>query len=155
MNYAKPLITALVMAFLSAPVLAAPGDWGASKPGPMKEVKEKIEANQYQAAIDDLLRLVADDSNNADAYNLLGYSHRKLKRYNEAEQYYQKALLLDSKHKGAMEYLGELYVETNRPELAHQMLQRLDKVCRFKCKEYKQLLGYIDSASPTSPTEWK
>ena len=155
MKILKPMITALILATLSCHMQAAPGNWGASKSTPMAEVKEKIEANEYQSAIDKLLQIVTRDEGNADAYNLLGYSNRKLKRFDIAEQFYLKALELNPKHKGALEYLGELYVETNQLDMANQMLQRLDQVCRFKCKEYKQLAGYIESGKASVSGTWK
>ena len=61
-----------------------------------------------------------------------------------AEQYYNRALELDPKHKGAMEYLGELYVETGRMDEANQMLSRLDNACFLSCSEYKQLKSVIE-----------
>ena len=143
MNYTKPLICALLISSLSAPVFAAkPNSWGDSSE--MTKVSQKIDDKQYESAIQDLQKMVAKDADNADAYNLLGFSHRKIKKYDEAEKYYLRALTLNPKHKGAMEYLGELYVETNRMDKANDMLTRLDEACFFGCKEYKQLKGYIE-----------
>ena len=56
-----------------------------------------------------------------------------------AESYYQKALALNPEHVGALEYLGELYLETDRPEKAQEMLERLDDACFFQCKKYEIL----------------
>jgi len=143
MNTTKTFTCALLIACLTAPVYAAPSSsWG--KSGKMGEVAEKIESKQYQAAIDELKTIVAKDADNADAFNLLGYSNRKLKRYDIAEEYYERALQLDPKHKGAMEYLGELYVETDRMDEAHLMLARLDDACFLSCKEYRLLKDVID-----------
>jgi Tfp pilus assembly protein PilF len=61
-----------------------------------------------------------------------------------AEEYYGRALELDPKHKGAMEYLGELYVETDRMDEAHLMLARLNDACFLSCKEYRQLKEVIE-----------
>ena len=143
MKYSHAVIAALLVSCLSAPVTAAPGkSWGNTDK--MSAVEEKIDAKQYQAAIDELKLMVNKDEKNADAFNLLGFSNRKLKRYDIAEYYYMQALELDPKHKGAMEYLGELYVETGRMEKAQQMLARLDDACFFSCDEYKQLKGVIE-----------
>ncbi len=143
MNYSKSVICALLVSCLAAPVYAAPGDsWG--KNDKMSSVEKNIDAKNYQAAIAELETIVAKDAKNADAYNLLGFSNRKLKNYTVAEQYYNRALELDPKHKGAMEYLGELYVETGRMDEANQMLSRLDNACFLSCSEYKQLKSVIE-----------
>lgn len=67
-----------------------------------------------------------------------------MKRYDIAEDYYQQALTLDPNHKGTMEYLGELYVETDRMDEARKMLSRLDKACFISCSEYRQLKTMIE-----------
>lgn len=158
MKRSNTVICALLVSVLSAPVLAAPSSWSSNKEDQreLKQVENKIEARQYQAAIDDLKGMLASDPANADVYNLLGYSHRKMKRYELAESYYDQALHLDPKHKGAMEYLGELYVETGRMEEAEAMLARLDKACLFTCEEYKQLKTYIEQKEQglASHTSW-
>ena len=143
MSFSKSIICALIVSTLTAPAIAAPNNtW--NKPGPMRTVEGKIEAKQYQSAINELKIMVEKDNDNADAFNLLGYSNRKLKRYDIAEDYYLQALKIDPKHKGAMEYLGELYVETGRMELANQMLAQLDETCFLTCNEYKMLKQYIN-----------
>lgn len=71
--------------------------------------------------------------------NLLGYSNRKLKRYDLALAYYQKALELQPKHRGANNYVGHLYLETGRLEQARERLAVLDQACTFGCKEYSDL----------------
>lgn len=143
MKHTNPIICALLVSCLAAPVYAAPSSsWG--KSDKMSSVETKIDAKQYQSAIDELKTIVAKDANNADAYNLLGFSNRKLKRYDIAEDYYQQALQLEPKHKGAMEYLGELYVETDRMDEARQMLVRLDEACFLSCNEYRQLKTVIE-----------
>ena len=110
MKFTKPLLCALLVSSLAAPVYAAPNNWGESDK--MSGIEEKIEAKDYRSAIADLKNLIADGSKDADAYNLLGFTHRKLKYYDIAEEYYHMALILEPEHKGALEYLGELYVET-------------------------------------------
>jgi tetratricopeptide (TPR) repeat protein len=65
----------------------------------------------YVGAIPLLRKSVAADSRNADAYNLLGFSHRKLGQIDAALAHYGKALTLEPEHRGANEYLGELYLE--------------------------------------------
>lgn len=103
-----------------------------------------IEYEMYEDAITYLLRADKEEPNNADINNLLGFSHRKLGQYNKANHYYQKALRIDPKHRGALEYLGELYLETNQLSKAKQQLARLDEVCLLSCDEYKKLKRAIE-----------
>ena len=82
----------------------------------------------------------------ADLYNYLGFASRKLPQpnYVEAEKYYLKAISFDSKHIGALEYLGELYVETGRLDLAKSMLSELFTIAGEDSEEYKNLEKLID-----------
>ena len=76
---------------------------------------------------------------NPDAWNYLGFSSRKLGKYDESEDAYKTALSIDPKHVGAMEYYGELHLTLNKPEKAKLLLSELKKLCTFNCKEMKQL----------------
>ena len=82
----------------------------------------------------------------ADLYNYLGFASRKLPQpnYVDAEKYYLKALSFDSKHIGALEYLGELYVETGRLDMAKSMLSELLTLAGENSEEYKSLEKLID-----------
>ena len=141
---AAPFYVLLAVFFAAPSVLAAPGgSW--AKTDKLESVQTKINAKQYQAAINELEVLVAKDENNADAFNLLGFSNRKLGRYVVSEKYYLKALELKPKHKGALEYVGELYVETGRMGEAEKILTRLDEACFLPCDEYKQLKKIIEN----------
>ncbi len=78
--------------------------------------KEQVANQDYQAAIRYLLKAVETDPENADVYNLLGHSHRNLEMNDKAFVCYEKALSLDPRHKGANEYIGELYLKLKQPE---------------------------------------
>ena len=80
---------------------------------------------------------------NADAWNLTGFASRKLGDYAASEVAYDKALAIDPKHKGALEYKGELYLTLGNLEGAENMFDRLNKVCFLSCKEKKQLAAAI------------
>ena len=82
----------------------------------------------------------------ADWYNYLGFASRKQQppNYKEAETYYLKALDYDSNHIGALEYLGELYYETDRKDLAKTMLSKLEKVAGKNSEEYKELFELLN-----------
>tara|TARA_Y100000590_G_scaffold141031_1_gene161847 strand:- start:819 stop:1331 length:513 start_codon:yes stop_codon:yes gene_type:complete len=107
------------------------------------EEKNKIDkANKlYLKAYDKLLKAYKKDKKNADVLNYLGYALRKTGDFENAEIYYLKGLELKPKHKGINEYLGELYFQTGRIELAKERLQIL-KGC--KCEEYEELKELIE-----------
>jgi len=107
------------------------------------EKKDKIEKAKelYLKAYGKFEKAYAKDKKNADILNYLGYTLRKTGDLKQAEIYYLKGLELDSKHLGINEYLGELYVQTNRIELAKERLEVL-KGC--KCEEYEELRELIE-----------
>lgn len=57
--------------------------------------KKAIAAKNWILAVESFKKVVADNPNNADGYNLLGYSSRWLGKYDEAFAAYDKALALD------------------------------------------------------------
>ena len=77
----------------------------------------------------------------ADTLNYLGFTTRKIGDYKKGEEFYLQGLQIEPNHKGINEYLGELYVVTNRIGLAKERLEIL-KSCN--CEEYKQLKEIID-----------
>ena len=107
------------------------------------EKKNKLEkANKlYLKAYDKLWKAYKINKKNADILNYLGYSLRKTGDFENAEIYYLEGLELKPKHKGINEYLGELYVQTDRIELAKERLQVL---VGCKCEEYEELKELIE-----------
>ena len=107
------------------------------------EKKDKIEKAKelYLKAYGKFEKAYAKDKKNADILNYLGYTLRKTGDLEQAEIYYLKGLELDSKHLGINEYLGELYVQTNRIELAKERLEVL-KGC--DCEEFEELKELIE-----------
>jgi tetratricopeptide (TPR) repeat protein len=77
----------------------------------------------------------------ADTLNYLGFTTRKLGDYEKGEEFYLQGLQIEPNHNGINEYLGELYIVTNRMDLAKERLNVL-KSC--DCKEYKQLKEIIE-----------
>jgi Flp pilus assembly protein TadD len=100
-----------------------------------KAIKEK----NWSLAIDLLNKALARDNKNAEIYNLLGYSERNRGNLDIAFKYYDKALELDPKHRGAHEYVGEAYLMTGNLGKAEEQLAILDKLCLFSCEEYRDL----------------
>lgn len=106
---------------------------------------DKIQDKNYRGAIDLLEDVVSAQPKNADALNLLGYSHRKLGNKDKALGYYTQALEIDPKHKGANEYLGELYLMMKDLPKAEERLAVLGSACAMKCDEYAELKAAIDA----------
>lgn len=106
--------------------------------------KKAVKAGNYDSAVGYLTRAAKKDPKNADIYNLLGFSYRKLGKTDKAFQYYNTALRLDPKHRGANEYLGELYLETDQLAKAEERLEVLDKACSWGCEEYDELKESIE-----------
>ena len=102
------------------------------------EKKDKVEKAKklYSQAFKKLNEAYKSDKKNPDILNYMGFTSRKTDNFKEAENYYLKGLDLDPKHNGINEYLGELYVQTNRMEKANERLAVL-KNCN--CDEYQEL----------------
>ena len=102
------------------------------------EKKDKGERAKklYSRAFKKLNTAYKSDKKNPDILNYMGFTSRKIGNFKEAENYYLKGLDLDPKHNGINEYLGELYVQTNRIDKANERLAVL-KNCN--CDEYQDL----------------
>jgi tetratricopeptide (TPR) repeat protein len=109
-------------------------------------VRAKIKAKDFNAALAELTPMLASYQH-ADVYNLMGFSLRKTGDYQQAYTFYRKALDFDPNHKGALEYLGELYVETGQLEKAKENVARLKGLCPSGCEELADLEKAISGAS--------
>jgi tetratricopeptide (TPR) repeat protein len=136
----------------AAPALAVDGGGSSggggtsetARAGSLDDARVLIRAKKWKSAVSMLKQIVRADPGSAEANNLLGYSLRKTGDYKNAQGFYLKALKLNPKHKGAHEYLGELYVEIGQMKKAQQMLAQLEKLCGNKtCEEYEDLAGFI------------
>jgi Tfp pilus assembly protein PilF len=109
--------------------------------------RKAIEANDFKAAVGHLTKAVQEEPKNADAQSMLGYTYRKLGTFDKSMEHYQAALKIDSSHRYAHEYLGELYLDMNQPENAEKQLAALKKACPFfgKCEEFEDLKKAIDA----------
>ena len=107
------------------------------------EKKDKVEKalKLYSKAYGKLLKAYDKDKKNPNILNYLGYTLRKAGDFEKAEFYYLKGLELDAGHLGINEYLGELYVQTGKIELAKKRLAVL-KGCG--CEEYDELKELIE-----------
>jgi tetratricopeptide (TPR) repeat protein len=98
-----------------------------------------INNKSYEAAVDKLFKAEKNNSNDADIYNYLGFSFRKMGNLDKAAFYYEKALTISPKHKGALEYQGEMFLTQGNLKLAEINLKKLEKICFLGCKEEKML----------------
>ena len=107
------------------------------------EKKGKTEKAQKRYAKAQKLLLKSNEQKplQADTLNYLGFTTRKLGDYKKGEEFYLQGLNIEPNHNGINEYLGELYIVTNRMDLAKERLEVL-KSC--DCKEYKQLKEIIE-----------
>tara|TARA_Y100000590_G_scaffold451743_1_gene593666 strand:+ start:43 stop:528 length:486 start_codon:yes stop_codon:yes gene_type:complete len=103
--------------------------------------KNEKAKKRYERALKLLIESNKEKPNQADTLNFLGFATRKLGNYEEGEKYYLLGLKIDPNHKGINEYLGELYVVTNRIDLAKK---RLDVLKNCNCEEYEELKDIID-----------
>src|SRR5262244_2824711 len=104
----------------------------------LTSVRAKIRAKDYKGALAELTPML-ETHQNADVYNLMGFSLRKTGAYKQAYTFYRKALDFDPQHKGALEYLGELYVETGQLDKAKENVALLQKICPSGCEELADL----------------
>ena len=95
----------------------------------------------YEKALSLLIKSNNKIPNKADTLNYLGFTTRKLGDYAGGEKYYLQGLAIEPNHNGINEYLGELYVVTNRIDLAKERLEIL-KSCN--CEEYVELKEIIE-----------
>jgi tetratricopeptide (TPR) repeat protein len=105
--------------------------------------KKAIKDKNWDKAIELLNKAVVRDDKNADLYNLLGYSERKHGNLDVAFKYYDRALTLDPKHRGAHEYIGEAYLMAGNLAKAEEHLAKLQKLCFLPCEEYRDLKAAI------------
>ncbi len=106
-----------------------------------KKGKTEKALKKYAKAQKLLLKSNAEKPMQADTLNYLGFTTRKLGDYERGEKFYLQGLQIEPNHNGINEYLGELYVVTNRMDMAKERLEVL-KTCN--CKEYEELKEIID-----------
>ena len=143
----KSFLAAIAIAFtFSLPAAhAASTDETPAPPQELKDARVALDAKDYTGAEALLMKAVKATPQNPDAWNLLGFSTRKQGKKDAAEAHYTKALSLNSSHKGALEYMGMLFIETGRIEQARENLKKLDVACLFGCDEFDRLKNAIET----------
>ena len=143
-------IVALGIAFALAPARASAdndSDLAPEKSWEFQQAVRAVERQKFEKAVALLEKALAQDSKDADVYNLLGFSHRKRGNYDGAFANCRKALALNAEHRGAHEYIGQAYLETGnlakaREHLEH--LENLDDLCFWGCDEYDDLKNAVE-----------
>ncbi len=105
-----------------------------------KKGKTEKAMKLYNSAYEKFLEAHKVESRNPDVLNYLGFTLRKTGNYEQAEKYYLQGLSIKPDHNGINEYLGELYLKTNRLDKAKERLEVL-KNCN--CEEYSELKELI------------
>ena len=137
------------LAFSAGTNNSASDDQDASITKDFNNAKKLIYSKKYEKALDILISLEDKQPigfSKADLYNYLGFATRKKNNPNDedAEKYYLLALSINTNHIGALEYLGELYFETNRLEQAEELLIKLGSVAGKNSVEYKELFDLLN-----------
>jgi tetratricopeptide (TPR) repeat protein len=137
------------LAFSAGTNNSASDDQDASITKDFNSAKKLIYSKKYEKALDILISLENKQPigfSKADLYNYLGFATRKKNNpnYEDAEKYYLLALSINANHIGALEYLGELYFETNRLEQAEELLIKLGSVAGKNSVEYKELFDLLN-----------
>ena len=106
-----------------------------------KKGKTEKANKKYEKAQKLLIKSNNKKPNQPDTLNYLGFTTRKLGDFENGEKYYLLGLEINPKHVGINEYLGELYVVTNRIDLAKE---RLNVLKNCNCEEYEELKEIIE-----------
>jgi tetratricopeptide (TPR) repeat protein len=122
------------------------GSSGSSSPAipEISDARADIKAKRWQKAIEKLSLIVEVQPANADAYNLIGYSFRNLGNTKRAMTAYTRALKLDPRHTGALEYQGVLFVTLGDTARAKANLDKIKTICGTGCEEYEDLAEAIN-----------
>ena len=122
-------------------------DDGGNQPAdPFDKAYQLINSENFGEAHKELKTMLAV-SKTADLYNLLGFTARKSGDLVGASGYYEKALKINAKHIGALQYQGELFITLGEIENAKQNLVKIEKICwLFSCHEGNKLKSAINEA---------
>jgi tetratricopeptide (TPR) repeat protein len=122
-----------------------------TKPDDYSAALKLIHQERFADAMPYLDKAVAQHPHNADILNYLGYTHRMVGDFPGSLAWYQKALTEDPDHKGAHEYLGELYLNMRDVASARVQLAELVRLCPDNCDERDVLTKSIDTYVAANP----
>jgi len=151
-QFRKILIASLVVALMAAAPALLPGAGAeaastdnddssnsGSNNSDFDRGQQSFGNGDWQEAIAHFKKAVAADAKNAEAYNLMGYSYRRMGEADPAFEAYAKALDLDPRHRGANEYLGQTYLLVGDTAMAQAQLAILKDLCGNQCIETVKL----------------
>jgi tetratricopeptide (TPR) repeat protein len=118
--------------------VAPDADWVQLDPD-FKAGKKALRAVNWSDAIAAFELAALRDPTNADIQNYIGYAYRRQRQMGPAIGHYQKALMLNSRHRSAHEHLGEAYLVLGELANAQQLLEALENLCLLPCDEYDDL----------------
>jgi tetratricopeptide (TPR) repeat protein len=116
-----------------------------------------FDQGDWQGVLDNMTKVIERRPWHDNAHNLIGFAYRKLGDYDRSLEFYDKALELNPHNRGALEYLGEAYLDLDRPEQAEAMLERLETECqriapevtdggwKSGCEEWQDLKAAYDA----------
>ena len=150
--YFRIKIIVFALAFLfNYPVYAAGSDSdnsGAniSKSSYYYDALKLIKNKSFKLAIENLNKAEKNSKIDPDIYNYLGFSYRKMGNMKLASFNYEKALTIDPKHKGALEYQGEMFITLGQLDKAKANLKKLNSICFLGCSEEITLKNSIEKS---------
>jgi tetratricopeptide (TPR) repeat protein len=116
-NFASALVF-LLFAVSSSCFADMPSRWEKEEVDKTSQVKvwydegvKLVQEEKYDKALALFKKASQDDSNNAEVFNMLAYTQRKLGFLDEAFTNYHKALRIRPKFPDAREYLGETHIQ--------------------------------------------
>lgn len=150
MTYIFSSFLAALMAlstFLAVPAMAAGASDGSSATAAASyaEAKAMVDEGNFVAALPNLIALTKADAKNADAWNLLGFTYRKLGQLEDSDAAYLTVLSINPDHLGALEYQGELFITTGKLDEAKANLAKLQALCGT-CEQAQDLEAALKAA---------
>jgi len=118
----------------------------------LEDGKAKNAEKKFKKALDRGERAVEYDPKYHEAWNLIGYSARKLKKYDRALEAYEKCLALKPDYAPAREYLGEAYLELGKLDQAREQLAWLERTAAAS-PEARDLKKAIEGAQPAAAAD--
>ncbi len=147
------LLVLLIMSVLSGAVYAAGSGTEVEKSPSVNELmtdaREQLKEGNYKRALALLSTVTKKKKKHADAWTLQGFAQRKLNKPVKSARAYERALVINPDHKGALAYQGELFLSLEQPDYAAANLERLSALCPDGCGELAELQAAIDSGELT------
>lgn len=138
-----------IFSLLAMPAMAAGSSDGSgtaeATASSYDEAKGMVDEGNFAAALPKLLTLTKTDARNADAWNLLGFTYRKLGQLSDSDAAYLTVLSINPNHRGALEYQGELFITTGKMDQAKANLDKLKALCG-RCEEAQDLEKALKAA---------